>query len=185
MPPSGGAWTHIPAEKVTALTEHNTAWHTAYAKTIGPHTSGGHGVQKRRSQGGGRLCPSLYSAVPGVRSRNQRGAHGNAPHNRDTAHSDIPIPATRAIITDLKALGDFQVGIRFQDEAAPTNNAIPYGDNGCLLNFTYGPEKVTNYTALTQPQLIDPLPVGGYPAPGSGKFLSCATRSRKPAPNSR
>jgi adenine-specific DNA-methyltransferase len=49
---------------------------------------------------------------------------------RDTAHTVIPVPATRAIITDLKALGGFQVEIRFQDEATPSSAAIPYGDNG-------------------------------------------------------
>jgi hypothetical protein len=32
-------WTHIPAEKVTALTGHWTLWHAAYVKTLTPHTS--------------------------------------------------------------------------------------------------------------------------------------------------
>jgi tetratricopeptide (TPR) repeat protein len=32
-------WTHIPAEKVTALTGHWTDWHMAHTKTLAPHTS--------------------------------------------------------------------------------------------------------------------------------------------------
>jgi ABC-type sugar transport system substrate-binding protein len=36
---TSGAWTHIPADKVAALKQHNTDWHTAYAKTLGTHTA--------------------------------------------------------------------------------------------------------------------------------------------------
>jgi hypothetical protein len=36
---SSGDWTHIPADKVTTLNAHNKDWHTAYGKTLGPHTS--------------------------------------------------------------------------------------------------------------------------------------------------
>ena len=36
---AGGAWTHLPAEKVSALKGRGTAWYTAYAKTAGPRTA--------------------------------------------------------------------------------------------------------------------------------------------------
>jgi hypothetical protein len=98
-------------------------------------------------------------------------------HNRDTVHTAIPVPATRALITELKAKGGFQVEIRFQDEATPDSAAIPYGDNGCLLSFTWGPEKVTDYAALAQTQLMTHnLWTLTLPPQAEGKFLSCATR---------
>jgi hypothetical protein len=97
--------------------------------------------------------------------------------NRDTAHSSVPVPSTRAIITEFKALGGFQVEIRFQDEATPNSAAIPYGDNGCLLNFTWGPEKVSDYAGLTQTQLMTHFRwTLTLPPEAEGKFLSCATR---------
>ncbi|MDR0409127.1 MAG: hypothetical protein LBH18_01830 [Spirochaetaceae bacterium] len=33
---SGGAWTHIPADKAAALKQRNSEWHAAYGKTIAP-----------------------------------------------------------------------------------------------------------------------------------------------------
>jgi hypothetical protein len=174
---SGGAWTHIPAEKVTALTERNTAWHTAYAKTLGPHTSVDTEAKndaRKAAEGFVRPFVAQYLKFDPVSNEDRTAMRL---HNRDTAHSAIPIPATRALITDLKALGGFQVEIRFQNEATPNSNAIPYGDNGCLLNFTWGAEKVTDYAALTQTQLMTRSPwTITLPPEAEGKFLSCATR---------
>jgi hypothetical protein len=80
-------------------------------------------------------------------------------------------------ITNLKALGGFQVEIRFQDEAAPNSHAIPYGYNGCLLNYTVGTEKLTDYAALTQTKLMTHSPfVLTMPPEAEGNFLLCSTR---------
>ncbi|MDR3171453.1 MAG: hypothetical protein LBU17_07480 [Treponema sp.] len=58
-----------------------------------------------------------------------------------------------------------------------TRKAVPYGDNGCLLNFTWGLEKVTDYAALTQSKLMTrtlwPLTL---PPEAEGNFLLCSTR---------
>ncbi|MDR0409128.1 MAG: hypothetical protein LBH18_01835 [Spirochaetaceae bacterium] len=103
-------------------------------------------------------------------------------HNRDATHTVIGPPSTRALITGLKALGGFQVEIRFQDEASSHSHAIPYGDNGCVLNFSWGAEKLTDYAALTQTRMMTHSPFTlGLPPEAEGKFLSCATRCPPPA----
>jgi hypothetical protein len=174
---SGGPFTHIPAEKVTALEGHNTDWHTAYQKTLGPHTAVDTEAKndvRKAAEGFVRPFIAQYLKFEPVTNEDRTAMRL---HNRDTVHTAIPVPTTRALITDLKALGGFQVEIRFQDEATPTSIAIPYGDNGCLLNFTWGPEKVSDYAALTQTQLMTHSPwTITLPPEAEGKFLSCATR---------
>jgi hypothetical protein len=34
-----GIWTHIPADKVTAMNTYVPDWHMAYIKSLGPHTA--------------------------------------------------------------------------------------------------------------------------------------------------
>ncbi|MDR1147371.1 MAG: hypothetical protein LBK66_01955 [Spirochaetaceae bacterium] len=174
---SSGAWTHIPPDKVTALNGHNTDWHTAYTKILGPHTSVDteeKNDQRKAAEGFVRPFIQQYLKFDPVTNEDRTAMNL---HNRDTTHTPIEKPTTRALITDLKALGGFRVEIRFQDEATPDSHAIPYGCNGCLLNFVWGPEKVTDYAALTQTQLMTRTPfVLDLPPEAEGKFLSCATR---------
>ena len=98
-------------------------------------------------------------------------------HIRRAAHVRGGSPETRALITGLRALGGFRVEIRFQDDASPGSQAIPYGCCGGLLNYTWGPEKITDYTALTQAVLMIRSPyVLDLPPEAEGKFLSCTVR---------
>ncbi|MDR2071319.1 MAG: hypothetical protein LBP81_07905 [Treponema sp.] len=81
------------------------------------------------------------------------------------------------MISGLKALGGFRAEIRFQDENTPDSRVIPCGCNGCLLNYIWGPEKITDYTALAQTRLMTRTPfVLDLPPEAEGKFLSCAAR---------
>jgi hypothetical protein len=79
-------------------------------------------------------------------------------HNRASIRTTIPIPTSRPVITDLKPLGGFQVEIAFCDESTPANRAIPYGCNGCLLNYAVGAEKLEDYAALATTKLMTKLP---------------------------
>ena len=174
---TGGAWTHIPAEKVIALKSHNTAWHTAYVKTTGPHTAvDTEAKNDARAAAEGFVRPFVQQYLKFDPVSNEDRTAMNL-HNRDRTYSPIGKPATRALITGLKALGGFRVEIRFQDEATPDSRARPYGDNGCLLHFTAGPEKVTDYALLKDTQLMTrspfTLPLGPE---AEGQFLSCAPR---------
>jgi hypothetical protein len=174
---SGGAWTHIPPDKVTVLKGHNTDWHAAYAKTLGPHTSVDteeKNDRRKTAEAFARQFVAQYLKFDPVTNEDRTAMNL---HNRDTTHTPVGKPATRALITDLKTLGGFRVEIRFQDEATPGSHAIPYGCNGCLLNYTWGPEKTTDYAALTQTRLMTRTPfVLDLPPEAEGKFLSCAVR---------
>ncbi|MDR1325660.1 MAG: hypothetical protein LBK00_06455 [Treponema sp.] len=173
---SSGAWTHIPPAKVTALSQHNTDWHTAYAKTLGAHTTVDTEEKKdQRKAVEGFVRPFIQQYLKFDPVTNEDRTAMNL-HNRDATHSPIEKPTTRALITSLKALGGFQVEVRFQDEATPDSHAIPYGCNGCLLHFVWGPEKVTDYAAFSHTQLMTRTPfVIDLPPEAEGKFLSCAT----------
>jgi hypothetical protein len=174
----GGPWVgYIPAEKVATLNEVYNDWHTAYEKTRGPHTS----VDTKLKKGARKAAEAFirpfiaqYLMFPPVTDAD-REAMGL--HNRDTTRTTIPVPATRPVITELKPLGGFQVQVRFRDETTPDSKAVPYGDNGCLLYFTWGEEQVTDYDALLQTQLMTHnLWVLTFPPEARGKFLSCAAR---------
>jgi hypothetical protein len=169
-------WTHIPAEKVTALSEHYTTWHTAYEKTLSPHTPVDTAIKnEKKDEAKAFIRPFIdqYLMFDPV-SNDDRLALGIP--NRDYHHTPIGKPKTRALIIGLKALGGFQVELRFQDEATPGSRAVPYGCNGCLLRYTWGPEKITNHAALTQTQLMTRSPwVLSLPSEAEGKFFSGVT----------
>lgn len=98
-------------------------------------------------------------------------------HPKDKIKSAIPAPQTRALITELKALGGFRVEIRFQDEAAPDRRGIPYGMNGALLNYTWGHEKAAEYGLLRDSKLMTANPFTlQLPPEAEATFLSCSCR---------
>ncbi|MDR0598979.1 MAG: hypothetical protein LBG84_02695 [Treponema sp.] len=98
-------------------------------------------------------------------------------HPRDRTRTPVPVPATRCLIADVKPLGGFRVEIRFQDEAAPESRAIPYGCNGALLNYAFGPEKEMDYDRLLHSALLTNNPwVLTLPPGAEGAFLSLACR---------
>jgi hypothetical protein len=174
---TAGTWTHIPADKATVLKGHNTDWHTAYSKTLGPHTpvdTEAKNDARKAAEAFARQFVAQYLKFDPVTNEDRTAMNL---HNRDTTHTAIGTPTTRALITDLKALGGFQVEIRFQDEATPNSRAIPYGCNGGLLNFTWGAEKSTDYALLKDTKLMTHSPfVLALPPEAEGKFLSCAAR---------
>jgi hypothetical protein len=77
----------------------------------------------------------------------------------------------------LRAAGGYAVELRFQDEAAPDSTAIPYGMNGCLLNYVWGPEKIGDRALLKEAVLMTRSPyVLSLPPQAEGAFLSCCAR---------
>ncbi|MDR2417944.1 MAG: hypothetical protein LBD79_02695 [Treponema sp.] len=174
---SAGAWTHIPADKVTALKQRDIDWHTAYGRITGPHTSVDTEAKKdarKTAEAFIRQFVAQYLKFDPVTNEDRKAMNL---HNKGKTHTAIGTPATRTLITDLKALGGFQAEIRFQDEATPNSRARPYGYNGCLLNYAVGAEKVTDYAALMQTKLMTHSPfVLSLPPEAEAKFLSCAAR---------
>ncbi|MHC6202954.1 hypothetical protein ACYULU_07150 [Breznakiellaceae bacterium SP9] len=176
---SGGspAWTHIPAEKVSALTAQYTLWHTAYQKTIAPHTPADTQAKndaKKMAVKFVRPFVAQYLMFPPVTDEYRTAMRL---HNRDTTHSTIATPTSRPLITGIKSLGGFQVEIRFQDEATPDRKAIPYGFNGCLLHYVWGAERVSEYAALVQGCLMTRSTwVLSLPPEAERTYLSCAAQ---------
>ena len=171
------AWTHIPAAKVTDLKQHTADWRAAHAKTLGPHTSVDTEAKndaRKAAEAFARQFVAQFLKFDPVTNEDRTAMNL---HNRDTTHSPIGKPATRALITGLKGLGGFRTEIRFQDEATPGSHAVPYGMNGCLLSYTVGAEKAMNYALLKETQLMTHSPFTLSLGPeAEGKFLSCATR---------
>lgn len=172
-----GAWTHIPADKVDALNRRSADWHSAYGKTAGPHTSADTETKNdARAEAEAVVRPFVARYLKFDPVTNEDRAAMRL-HSRKKTRSRVAPPSTRPLITGLKALGGFQVEVRFQDEGAQRSRAIPYGCSGCLLYYVWGPEKITDYAALTHTLLMTRSPfVLPLPPDSERKFLSCAAR---------
>jgi hypothetical protein len=95
-------------------------------------------------------------------------------HPGDPTHTPHPDPQTVPVIAELKPLGACRIEIRFHDEATPGSRAIPAGYNGCLLRYTYGPERITEAALLTRSQLMTRSPFTlNLPADAERMYLSC------------
>jgi hypothetical protein len=79
-------------------------------------------------------------------------------HPRDPVKTPSGALTTVPVIAKLKPLGNARVEIRVHDETTPDSRAIPYGYNGCLLRYAWGPEPLTDRAALTQSILMTHLP---------------------------
>ena len=88
----------IPLEKVTALAAHYTAWHTAYDKTLGAHTSVDTEAKndaKKEAVGFIRPFVAQYLKFDPVTNEDRTAMNL---HNRDTTKTAIGVPTTRPII---------------------------------------------------------------------------------------
>jgi hypothetical protein len=91
-------WTHIPAEKVTALTGHWTDWHTAHTKTLVPHTSLDTAAKNRAKDLSFdfiRPFANQYLRY-GQISEDELRALGF--HVRSGGHSPVPVPTTSPVL---------------------------------------------------------------------------------------
>jgi hypothetical protein len=173
----GGSWTNIPSERVAALRDVDTAWHSAFQKTLGAHTSvdvKAKNDARKTAEAYVRTFVQQFLKFDPVTDEDRVGMRL---HNKDTIPTTIPVPRTRALITDLMPKGGFQIEVRFQDEEIKDSRRKPYGYNGCLLNYMVGHEKMTNVEAFDSTRLMTRNPwVLTLPPDTEGKFLCCAAR---------
>ncbi|MDR0645119.1 MAG: hypothetical protein LBG05_09525 [Treponema sp.] len=171
------AWPLIPQNAVDALRSARADWRSAYEKTFGVHTTvDTEAKNDARKAATAVIRPFVaqYLMFPPV-TNEDRTAMGL--HNKDSHPTPIGEPSTRPLITDIRAVGGYQVKVWFRDETTPTSRAIPYGDNGCLLCFTWGKEQTQDITALTQTKLLTHSPFTlTFPPEAQANFLSCAAR---------
>jgi hypothetical protein len=174
---TAGTWTHIPPVKVTTLNQHQTGFHAAYVKTLGPHTSVDTEAKNEAHRAAAKFVRQFdqqYLKFDPITKEDLNALGLPIP---DPTHTPIGDPKTRPLLTELRALGGFEIELRFQDEETPDSSAIPYGMNGCLLNYTWGPEKVEDYALLKETCLMTRSPfVLSLPPEAEGKFLSCYAR---------
>ncbi|MDR2509900.1 MAG: hypothetical protein LBC77_04560 [Spirochaetaceae bacterium] len=174
---SGGAWTHIPAAKVTELKQQNGLWHTAYEKVLSPHTSVDTSAKNDARKAVTTLVRHFIAQYLKFEPVTNEDRTAMRLRNSDTIHTTIRKPASRAIIGGLKSLGGFRTEIRFHDEETPGKRAIPYGMNGCLLNYSAGDERTEDYEFLKDTVLMTRSPfILTLPPEAEGKFLSCSVR---------
>jgi len=89
------AWTHIPADQVTALTGHYDTWHPAFEKMAGPHTKvDTEHKQNERQSSEVFLRPFIGQYLKfGQVSDEERTAMGV--HNKDTHPTHHPAPSSQ------------------------------------------------------------------------------------------
>ncbi|MHB9294598.1 hypothetical protein PilKf_00322 [Pillotina sp. SPG140] len=170
-------WIHIPLALITALQAAYQAWHAAYEKTLGAHTpveTEAKNEEYAKAVALIRPFVAQYLKFDPV-TNEDRTAMGL--HNRDTNPSPIPPPSTRVVITDIRALGGFQVKIWFRDEQNAKSQAVPYGNNGCLLNYMWSTERLNDVSLLNKTVLMTRSPwTLTLPPESQATFLSCTTR---------
>jgi hypothetical protein len=170
-------WTHIPKDSIDALTISLSEWRIAYQKISGAHTpieTEAKNDARKASNALIRPFIAQYLMFPPV-SNEDRSAMGI--HNKDKHPSPIGDPTTRPVITEIRSIGGFQVRIWFRDETTPESRAIPYGENGCLLNFTWGKQPVDDRSAFSETKLLTRSPFTiSFPPESQACFLSCAAR---------
>jgi hypothetical protein len=171
------AWTHIPNQVRLNLADLYDAWYAAYMKMSGPHTPVDTETKnnaKKAAKAGIRALVNQYLRFPPV-TNEDRSAMGIP--NHDTVITRVGKPKTLVMITGLRPLGGCRVEIRFRDETTPDSHAIPYGMNGGLFNFAYGPEPLTDVTKLRDTILMTRSPFRlELPPEARGQWLSCTAR---------
>jgi hypothetical protein len=96
---------------------------------------------------------------------------------KDSTPTTTGIPQTRPVIAEIQSQGGFRERLHFHDEATPDSRAVPYGCNGCLVNYAWGQERVTDYNALTSTTLLTRSPETiTLPSEAERAWFSCAAR---------
>jgi hypothetical protein len=170
-------WTHIPVAKVTALGVNREAWHAAYVKMLAPHTAvdtEAKNAVRAATEGFVRPFVAQYLKFDPVTDEDRTAMNL---HNRDTTPTSVGVPTTQPEFKNMKALGGYEIEIRFHDAAPATGKAIPYGYAGCLLNYAWGADQQTNTEALRDSKLMTRTPwTLSLPSAAKQSYLSCALR---------
>jgi hypothetical protein len=111
----------------------------------------------------------------GLITESQYRAFGLVP--RDGTLTPVGNPTSRALLYEVTAVGGFAVRFHFRDEHVEHSQAIPYGCNGCLVYYAYGPEKIEDVAQLIKTKLFTASPARlELPPDAEGQWLSMAPR---------
>jgi hypothetical protein len=152
------AWTHIPKAAQDALADAYSAWYTAYAITLKPHTPQDTKEKNRVKESGKKLTlrPFIKAYIryhPAVTNAD-RDAVGVP--NDDTVRTPIGVPKTHPLfdiqVKDIRALN-----LLFHDEGTESR-AIPYGFDGAVIYWLVADAPITLTKALTNSELATRSP---------------------------
>jgi hypothetical protein len=172
---SNPAWTHISTaalENIGGQIEALDAASDTVVKIPTPANRHERRRLHRKTEKACRVFVNQYLRFPPV-TDTDRDIMGV--HNHSSTRTTIGQPATVPLITKLTSMTGQLVLVHFHDDGEVRSQAIPYGFSGCILNYTWGPEKVTDtrfikeYTLMTaSPFMLTELPSGSQ-----GQWLSC------------
>jgi hypothetical protein len=170
----GTEW-EIPAVEITEVTAALAVFKTLHAQAASPERSRVIVEEKNEAR------DAFKAKVRGmVKFRFENPIITNADRVRCGLHSRDPVktssgePATVPVIEELKPLGNSRVEIRVHDETTTNSRAIPYGYNGCLLRYAWGPAPLTDRALFTQSILMTRFPFTlTLPPEAAGSRLSC------------
>jgi hypothetical protein len=65
--------------------------------------------------------------------------------------------------------------IHFRNETEERSEAVPYGFDGCILNYAWGPAKITDKSLIKERTLMtaSPFLLDKLPPEAQGSWLSC------------
>ncbi|MDR2793973.1 MAG: hypothetical protein LBB61_10000, partial [Treponema sp.] len=136
----GTEW-EIPAAEITAVATALDVFKTLHAKAVSPEKNSVIVAEKNAAR---EDFTAKVRAMVKFRFENPKITNADRVrcglHPRDSVKTPSGTPATVPVIEELKPLGNGRVEIRAHDEATPDSRAIPYGCNGCLLRYDWGPE---------------------------------------------
>jgi hypothetical protein len=171
------AWPDVPPTAVVALRTRLEAWHAAFDATTKPHAKPVTDLKNEARKEAEAVIRPFVNQYLRFAPVTDEDRDEMRIHNRDTTNTPVPVPTTRPTITDLKALGGFQVRVAFRDETTPDSRAVPYGDNGGLIFYAWTDKHVTDYAELTTTALMTKSPFTLTLQPeAEGKRFTCALR---------
>jgi hypothetical protein len=171
-------WAHIPQEDVDALLTKQDEWHAAQDLAVSDPTSDNRKERNRVRTVTEKFARGFVDDYLRRKPVTDAQRDHIGVHNPDTTPSKIATPTTVALIYKIIGKRGQQVLIHFRDETQDKSRAIPYGYNGCILNYTYGPAKVTEKHLIKERILMtaSPFLLTKLPEDAEGKVLSCYTQ---------
>jgi hypothetical protein len=133
-PPDAPQWSHIPPEHRAEMTDAYTAWHTAYLKTIGPHTpvdTEAKNDEKKASKKVIRPFVNQYLRFPPV-TNEDRTAMGV--HNPDPYPTPVK-PPEKGPSYSITQAGPRMLGIVYRDGETGKKGSKPPGVKGARIYY--------------------------------------------------
>jgi hypothetical protein len=167
-------WTHIPQTARTAQSEDYSAWYTAYAVTLKPHTkeeTAEKNRQKKRTMKNLRTFIKAYLRYHPDVTDEDRDNMGIP--NDSGGRTPVPVPSTRPEfsieVKDIRTLA-----LPFHDQGTESR-AIPYGIDGAVVRWAVKDHAATSVRELNESHLATRSPyVLVFTDEERGKIVSIA-----------